>query len=58
MKRALRYTLKVKHMCDERLPKKAWEESNKPLETNKSKMVALGWALDLREWFKRWGVEQ
>eukprot|EP00249_Psilotum_nudum_P023837 c29002_g1_i1 orf=1190-2446(+) len=57
LKRVFKYITKVKNMDGERLPKKAWEESQKLQKTHKGKILASGWALDIRNWFKRWAVE-
>ena len=57
MIRVLRYLQKVKTMPETRLPRQAWVSCSKPKKNYKSKFLATGWMLDIRKWFKRWGLE-
>ena len=56
--RLLRYITRVRQMDDNRLPKHAWGASTRLQKTRKSKMLSMGWMLDMRRWFKRWVVDR
>ena len=45
-------------MDDNRLPKKAWAANTFLQKPRKSKVLLMGWMLDMQRWFKRWGVDR
>ena len=56
MQRIYKYITKVKNMLDHRLLKQAWNGC-KVQKTNKTKILSCGWVLEIRKWFKRWGIK-
>ena len=57
IQRVYRYITKVKNMPSHRLPYLAWNVGCKLQKTHKSKILSSGWMVDIRKWFKQWGVE-
>ena len=53
----LRYITRVHQLDDSGLPKKAWAASTCIQKTKKSKVLSMGWMLDIHKWFKIWGVD-
>ena len=57
LQRVYRYLIKTRNMPKHRLPYLAWNVGGKPQKNHKSKTLSSGWVLDIRKWFRRWGVE-
>ena len=52
-----RYITKVKNLSNHRLPHLAWNVGCKLQKNHKSKIILSGWVVDIRKWFRRWGVD-
>ena len=54
MERLVGYMLRVQKLLPHRLPRIAWEASQKKQKTHKSKILSSGWMQDIEKWFARW----
>ena len=54
MERVVEYMLKMQQNPSHRLPRIAWEASQKLQKTHKSKILSTGWMQDIKKWFERW----
>lgn len=56
MQRVVEYMLKIRRSPSHRLPRIAYEASQKVQKTSKSKILSSGWMLDIKKWFGRWNA--
>ena len=54
MEQLVEYMLRVQKLLPHRLPRIAWEASQKKQKTHKSKILSSGWMQDIDKWFARW----
>ena len=57
LQRVYKYITKVKNMPNHRLPHLAWNVGCKLQKNHKSKILSSGWVVDIRKWFRSWGVD-
>ena len=53
-----KYITKVKNMPNNRLPHLAWNAGCKLQKNHNSKILSSGSVVDIRKWFRRWGVDE
>ena len=46
----------VENMPNHRLPHLAWNVGCELQKNHKSRILSSGWVVDIRKWFRRWGV--
>ena len=55
--RVYRYITKVKNMPNHQLSHMAWNVGCKLQKNHKSKFLSSSWVVDIRKWFRRWGMD-